>query len=199
MKRKRKAMRRNDGSDVGSTVSPQVVSKAEVIVALGSNLGNRNDYLDEAICALETLIGPVQVSSRWVSAPVTEADADEAVGEQKLQDQYVNMVLIGSTELSPLQLLAETQKIEVTLGRPAQHGFHTPRTIDIDLIAIDEVQLVSETLTLPHEEAVNRLFVLLPLAELRPDYCFARQKQSIAQLIAQAPQIAISLQNTVAD
>jgi len=38
----------------------------------------------------------------------------------------------------------------------------------------------------------------LPLAELRPDYCFARQKQSIAQLIAQAPQIAISLQNTVA-
>ncbi len=188
-------MRRNDESKVSS--------KTEVVLALGSNIGNRNDYLDQAICALESLIGPLQESSRWVSDPILQEphDANADAGNldvEQAQDQYINMVVIGSTQLSPLSLLAETQKIEESLGRPARHGFHTPRTIDIDLIAIGSTQVCSVVLTLPHKEAMNRLFVLLPLAELRPDYCFAMQTKPIAQLITQAPQISINPQSTEA-
>jgi 2-amino-4-hydroxy-6-hydroxymethyldihydropteridine diphosphokinase len=138
-----------------------------------------------------------------VSDPILQEphDANADAGNldvEQAQDQYINMVVIGSTQLSPLSLLAETQKIEESLGRPARHGFHTPRTIDIDLIAIGSTQVCSDVLTLPHKEAMNRLFVLLPLAELRPDYCFAMQTKPIAQLITQAPQISINPQSTEA-
>lgn len=171
-------------------------AKNEVIIALGSNLGRRNDNLDQAISALESVIGPTQASSRWISAPVLQDTIVGGTNENHFeQNQYINMVIVGSTDMAPLQLLDETQKIEVSLGRPAQHGFHTPRTIDIDIIALGGLEVATERLTLPHKEAINRLFVLLPLAELEPDYRFMLQNKSLAELIADAPEIDICIQS----
>jgi len=68
----------------------------------------------------------------------------------------------------PQELLAITQAVEVASGRPARHGFHTPRTLDLDIIDFDGISLQTDTLTLPHPRAARRDFVTTPLREVLP-------------------------------
>ena len=132
--------------------------RREAFVGLGSNLGDRVAALDTALAALAAMPETTLVahSSYYQSAPL------EAPG-----DDYLNAVARLETALSPLALLRALQAIETGQGRERPFT-NAPRTLDLDLLLYDEVQLDSTELTLPHPRLHQRAFVLVPLAEIAP-------------------------------
>ena len=84
------------------------------------------------------------------------------------QDWFVNACALARTDLKPEALLDRVKAIETALGRsPAERW--GPRLIDLDIIAYDDLAMQSERLTVPHPEALDRAFALVPLAEIAPD------------------------------
>lgn len=138
---------------------------AQVVLALGSNLGDRHATLDDAVQAIDALAGVevTAVSTYAVTAPVGGPE----------QPDYLNAVVLVRTTLAPGELLAATRSIEAAHGRQRSVRWG-PRTLDIDLIAWgapgtpDEVVSPDPALTLPHPRAHERAFVLGPWAELDP-------------------------------
>ncbi len=144
-------------------------------VGLGSNLGDRLANLQFAIDSLNTATG-TQVHS---ISPVFETDP---VGGPA-QDDYLNAVAVVKTILSPEQLLEVTQQIEVAAHRERNERWG-PRTLDLDLLAMDDLIIDSKNLVLPHPRAHERGFVLLPWSTLDPDYLIPGQ-QSVSDSLAQ--------------
>ena len=130
-------------------------------IGLGSNMGDRFSYLQQALDSLNTVTG-VQVHS---VSPVYETDP---VGGPE-QENYLNAVAVLKTVLTPHQLLAETQQIEQEANRQRNERWG-PRTLDLDLLAMDSEVVSTEDLDLPHLRAHERGFVLLPWSMLDPDY-----------------------------
>ena len=130
-------------------------------IGLGSNMGDRFSYLQQALDSLNTVTG-VQVHS---VSPVYETDP---VGGPE-QENYLNAVAVLKTVLTPHQLLAETQQIEHEANRQRTERWG-PRTLDLDLLAMDSEVVSTEDLDLPHPRAHERGFVLLPWSMLDPDY-----------------------------
>lgn len=133
-------------------------------IAIGSNLGNPINKAQKAIQALQSLPHSkmVKVSSLYSSKPMGPAD----------QPDYINAVAALDTLLSPLELLAHTQAIELEQGRERKNERWGPRTLDLDILLYGDLVLESEQLTLPHYGISVREFVLYPLAEIEPDLCF---------------------------
>ena len=94
----------------------------------------------------------------------------------KEQRAFLNLVVEAQTELFPMMLLSRVQKIELQLGRRRTGPPRGPRTIDIDLIAYDDLALDEPDLILPHPRLFERAFVLAPLAEIAPDRVIAGRK-----------------------
>jgi 2-amino-4-hydroxy-6-hydroxymethyldihydropteridine diphosphokinase len=138
---------------------------AEVVVAFGGNVGGERQVRDRLNRAIDMLCDGVEVtlqarSSDYRTPPWGVTD----------QPPFVNCMIIASTELSPPALLDRAQEIEREFGRDrAREQRWGPRTLDIDLIAYDDVTKSTPTLTLPHPRALERAFVLMPLAELAPE------------------------------
>ena len=122
-----------------------------VVIALGSNLGDRRWYLRRAIDELRRVISVVRVSSIIETEPV---DAPPP--------KYLNAVVVGHTHLSPEELLDALQAIENRLGRRRTKR-NAPRTIDLDLILHSANVRRTARLTLPHPRAHERAFVMEPL------------------------------------
>ena len=135
-----------------STSAPE-----SVLIALGSNLGNRMVNLRLAVDELRRVIGVVRVSSVIETEPV-----DAPPGSP----DFLNMVVAGYTTLSPEALLAELMRIEQKLGR-VRRGHNAPRTIDLDLILHSANVRRTRELTLPHPRFRQREFVMKPLLELK--------------------------------
>ena len=135
------------------TTSTSSTSKT-VVIALGSNLGDRRLHLARAVHALGAVVRIVRVSS------IIETDPVDAP-----PPRYLNMVVVGHTRLAPLALLRELLAIEARLGR-VRRGRNSPRTIDLDLILYDAVHMRTRELTLPHPRYREREFVMAPLREL---------------------------------
>lgn len=129
-----------------------------VVIALGSNLGDRQAYIDSALEKLATFVDVVKIS--------TLVETDPVGGPE--QGRYLNGVLIGEAELSPEDLMRKLLEIEEGLGRirTVPNG---PRTIDLDLIDYQGMTLDSSLLTLPHPRAHLRAFVILPWMEIDPE------------------------------
>lgn len=142
-------------------------------ISLGSNLGDRLQYLQNALDLLNRLTG-TQVHS---VSPVFETDP---VGGPE-QGQYLNAVAVVKTVLSPEQFLAATQQIELEQNRERNEHWG-PRTLDIDLLAMDTEVRSTPELELPHPRAHERAFVLLPWSLLDPDFVIPG-KSSVAQLL----------------
>lgn len=134
-----------------------------VVLALGANMGDTGMTLREAVKALNNLEGVeiTAVSPLIRTTPVLMPDAQP-------QDDYSNAVVLGRTTLEPFALLAATQKIEADFGRTREVRWG-PRTLDIDIIDVEGVQMDTETLTLPHPRAHQRTFVLYPWWRINPD------------------------------
>lgn len=127
----------------------------KVVIALGSNLGDREATLIDAINQLAAIITVVKVSTFHETAPVGGPE----------QPDYLNAVLIGESELEPTVLLRKMQEIELAAGRQRIERWGA-RTLDLDLIAADDLVIESEFLTLPHPHAHERRFVLDPWLEI---------------------------------
>ena len=128
-------------------------------LSLGSNLGERLDYLSQAVTALMNTpkIKVLKVSSVYQTKPV---------GGPK-QEDYLNAVIKIETDLSPTQLLEVTQSIENNEGR-VRDILWGPRTLDIDILTFDNLLSADEKLTLPHPRISERAFVLVPFFEIEP-------------------------------
>ena len=129
------------------------------IVALGTNLGDRVNYLRLAIGELGTAI--INQSQVFETAPI---------GGPTNQGAYLNMVVAVNTALDPFAMLRRCQRIESLALR--QRVVHWgPRTLDVDLIFYDDVTITSPELTIPHPRFGERRFVLAPLSEIAPQLC----------------------------
>ena len=144
-------------------------------ISLGSNLGDRFQYLQNALDSINALTG-TQVHS---VSPVFETDP---VGGPE-QGQYLNAVAVVKTVLSPEQFLTATQKIELEQNRERNEHWG-PRTLDLDLLAMDDLVMDSENLVLPHPRAHERGFVLLPWSTLDPDYLIPGHR-CVSELLAE--------------
>ena len=128
-------------------------------LGLGSNVGDRRAALQAAVDALAAHGVRVLASS-------STSDTDP-VGEVLDQPSFLNCCLRIETDLGPEELLDLAKEIEAELGRDLEGGVrHGPRPIDIDLLLLGDLAYESERLTLPHEQATSRRFVLVPLLEL---------------------------------
>jgi 2-amino-4-hydroxy-6-hydroxymethyldihydropteridine diphosphokinase len=134
---------------------------ASVLIALGGNVGDVRETFRKAIaniCGM-TQAALVARSSDYVTPPW---------GEEK-QDRFVNACIEIDTALDPHALLFTLHKIEKKFGRDrTKETRWGPRTLDLDLIAYDDVRLDKPELTLPHPRLFERAFVLVPLAEIAP-------------------------------
>jgi 2-amino-4-hydroxy-6-hydroxymethyldihydropteridine diphosphokinase len=135
---------------------------AEALIALGGNVGNVRDTLDRAIAAFcdGAAVRLLARSSDYRTPPIGVSE----------QPPFINCAIVAATELPPPALLARAQSVEVEFGRNRSLERHWgPRTLDIDLIAYDGLVMNTSELTLPHPRALERAFVLLPLADLVPE------------------------------
>lgn len=135
-----------------------------LVLALGSNLGDRRAILEEAAERIAAIPG---VFVRAVSTFV-ESVAVRTTGPDEAAPPYLNGVVVGHTYLEPHRLLAATAAIEDGLGRVRAERWGD-RTIDIDLIEVGRRRMADERLTLPHPRASERDFVLAPWLEVEPD------------------------------
>ena len=130
-------------------------------IALGSNLGNREQALQTAITAVGVLGRVLAISHLVDTAPVGFVD----------QPRFLNGALLLQTSLRPIELLHELLAIEQRMGRNRAHvPAKGPRVIDLDLIFYEDVVIESQELTLPHPAMHERAFVLVPLAEIAPKW-----------------------------
>ena len=141
----------------------------EALVALGGNLGDVRDTLDRAIAAFcdGNDVRLLARSSDYRTPPWGVAD----------QPPFVNLAVAVETSLTPQELLARAQAVELALGRErGKERRWGPRPVDIDLIAYDDLALDTPDLTLPHPRLFERAFVLVPLAEIAPDRVIAGRR-----------------------
>jgi 2-amino-4-hydroxy-6-hydroxymethyldihydropteridine diphosphokinase len=137
-------------------------SPARVALALGANLGDRAGTLAAAVTEIGATPG-VQVVA---VSPVYETDPVGGPGDQPT---YLNAVLVADTTLDPDELLALAHRVEDAHGRVRLERWG-PRTLDVDLLAVGGVTSDRADLTLPHPRAHERAFVLVPWADVDPDF-----------------------------
>ena len=128
-------------------------------IGLGTNLGDRIVNLKSAVDALDSLGELIAVSSVYETEPV---DVDD------IQPSYLNMVVALETRLNPRALLREMLEIERVNGRVRKRQ-NEARTLDLDILLMDDLILTTDDLMLPHPRMHERAFVMVPLAEIAPD------------------------------
>lgn len=130
----------------------------KIFLALGGNIGDSGCIFDRALFYLEQ--NGVNILKRSSTAVTTPVDCPPGTPD------FINSAVLAETELGPFELLELTQRAEVLHGRPADHGFHEARTVDIDIIWMEDVRLTTQRLTIPHPRAYERDFVMRFLLEL---------------------------------
>ncbi|NNC89323.1 MAG: 2-amino-4-hydroxy-6-hydroxymethyldihydropteridine diphosphokinase [Akkermansiaceae bacterium] len=144
-------------------------------LALGSNVGDRLANLRKARDMLRAL-APVDV--HFEQAPVYQS---EPVGCPPGSPDFFNTVVELDYVGKPHELLASAQGIEFHLGRESVRERNAPRVIDIDLLYFDDLVMEGDILTLPHPRLTHRLFVLQPLADIRPHLVLPGDRATIAE------------------
>lgn len=128
------------------------------LLGLGSNVGDRRSHLQAAVDALPSVgVGVTAASSVYDTDPV---------GQVLDQPSFLNACVLVETELEPLELLDAVKRLEAELGRANGGVRHGPRAIDIDVLLVGGLTLTHERMTLPHEQVLNRRFVMIPALEL---------------------------------
>ena len=149
---------------------------SNILVALGSNLGNRLASLRAAVAAIHQLPCTQVVSV----APLYETDPVDCPPDSQA---FYNSVIDVQTSMALDSFLQALRRIEVTLGRPSEHGHHAPRTVDLDILCAGQTVVNTAELSVPHPRMHLRRFVLQPAADLQPDLMLPGQNKSIATLL----------------
>ena len=148
---------------------------AIVYLSLGSNLGDRIGYIQQAT----SLLGSVEN----ISIIRTSAFYETEPWDMNSENWFVNAVVELKTSLSPQDLLAECKRIENLLGRNEKTSSdYKDRTIDIDILFYGKEIINEETLTIPHKYVHLRAFTLVPLLELIPDFEHPVLHKTISEL-----------------
>ena len=143
-------------------------------IALGSNLGDRENYIKQAL----TLLGQTECINLRRASSIIETDALS----DKKQPSYLNAVAEIETTLSPQNLLSETKAIEKSLGRERTSQKSQSRTIDIDIILFGQEIIKTADLTIPHSQMHLRTFVLTGMCELNGALIHPALKDSMNEL-----------------
>lgn len=148
----------------------------KVYLSIGSNVGEREFYLSQAVTALSKLVhtSVQRVSSIYETEPWGKKD----------QSFFLNQAIALETELSPEELLDNCHKIETQLGRNRKEKW-APRPIDIDILLYGEAMIQTQKLQIPHVHLASRRFVLVPLAEIAPDVRVPPSFDTVSMLLEQ--------------
>ncbi len=151
----------------------------EVYLSLGSNLGDRESNLAQATIALSINfdIKDIVSSSYFESEPLYNIE----------QPDFLNSVVKFMTSLKPFEILDVIQKVEKMLGRSKRREKNQPRIIDIDILFHGDSVIETEKLVIPHPMISLRKFVLIPFAEIEPDFNIPHSNISINDLINNCP------------
>ncbi len=151
---------------------------AIVFLSLGSNLGDRVGYLQQATSLLSAIpdVKIVATSSFYESEP----------WQMDSENWFVNAVVQISTTLEPEKLLKECQRIESQLGRNSIHrtsnGNYTDRTIDIDILFYDNKIINTPDLVIPHKFFHKRAFLMVPMLEIAQDFVHPLFEKTVTDL-----------------
>jgi 2-amino-4-hydroxy-6-hydroxymethyldihydropteridine diphosphokinase len=140
-------------------------------LGLGSNLGDREENLRQALIRLSPNATVEKLSAIYETEPVG----------YKEQPLFLNLVCRISTDLPPDELLCFAKKIETEMGRIPSFP-NAPRIMDIDILLYDDTIMETQNLTIPHPRLKDRAFVLIPLMEIEPDLIHPELDKTIAQL-----------------
>jgi 2-amino-4-hydroxy-6-hydroxymethyldihydropteridine diphosphokinase len=151
----------------------------KAIIALGSNMGDRLGYLNEAQVQIEKRVGSITARSGIVET--------EAYGYTD-QDDFLNMAVEVDTKLEPHDMLHELLSIEAELDRVRLIHWG-PRTIDLDVIYCEDRIIDDEELKVPHPDLHNRMFVLGPVAEIAPDLMDPLRQKTVKELLAELTEV----------
>lgn len=145
-------------------------------LSLGSNVGNREGHLREAIRRISTLGKIVAVSSLYETQPVEVID----------QDWFLNCAVALESDMEPAELLNQLLNIEKAMGRERVRK-KGPRSIDIDIVLFGDAVVNTPELSIPHPAMAARRFVLQPVAEIAPNLLHPTLKKTIAELLSDLP------------
>jgi 2-amino-4-hydroxy-6-hydroxymethyldihydropteridine diphosphokinase len=138
--------------------------KTRAVLALGGNLGDREQTLTAATAAIAEIDGVALVAQ----SPLVESVAVTEAGEDETQPNYLNCVLLVDTRLKPKALLAALNQIENDFGRIRLERW-AARTLDVDIISYGNELIETKSLVVPHPRAHERGFVLVPWSLVDPD------------------------------
>jgi 2-amino-4-hydroxy-6-hydroxymethyldihydropteridine diphosphokinase len=148
-----------------------------VYLALGSNVGNREENLSEAVRRLrQASVSVKQVSSLYETEPVDYLD----------QDWFLNSVLEAESELPARELLRSMREIEAAMGSKKLFA-KGPRLIDLDILLYGNETIATPDLQVPHPRMLERRFVLVPLAEIAPTYRHPSWEGTVAEMLKKTP------------
>jgi 2-amino-4-hydroxy-6-hydroxymethyldihydropteridine diphosphokinase len=148
-----------------------------VYLSLGSNMGDRQHNLNEAIELLSQRAKMFEVSSTYETEPVGNSN----------QPRFLNLAARIQTRLAPLELLTLTKGIEAKLGRTKDKP-NAPRPIDIDILFYGDQIIKNRQLTIPHPRLTERAFVLVPLAEIAPKLIHPVSGKTTEKLLSELKQ-----------
>jgi 2-amino-4-hydroxy-6-hydroxymethyldihydropteridine diphosphokinase len=146
----------------------------KVFLGLGTNLGDRDSNLKEAIVKIEEHIGRLMKASSVYETAPWGFDAD---------DDFLNMVIIVETNLSPYDLLKKIAAIESMQGREKDQDRYSSRVLDIDILFYDDLVIEEKGLKIPHRLMHERRFVMVPLCEIAADFRHPVLKKSMRVLL----------------
>nr|WP_038056529.1 2-amino-4-hydroxy-6-hydroxymethyldihydropteridine diphosphokinase [Thermodesulfobacterium hydrogeniphilum] len=144
-----------------------------MVLSLGSNLGNKEENLKQALKFLEKLPINFQKISNIYINPAWGFESPHL---------FFNLIAVGKTSFSPWALIFEIKKIETLMGRKKRKKNYEDRIIDIDIIFYENYIIEGQILKIPHPLAHQRDFVLFPALEIIPDWIHPVFKKSIKEI-----------------
>lgn len=153
-----------------------------VYLGLGANIGDRESSLFTAIAALDVRdeITVNRTASIYETDPLYKMD----------QPKFLNSVVELEVSIQPEEMLQLCRGVEMMLGRPVKRDKNEPRLIDIDILAYETISVDFPDLKIPHPELFSRKFVLVPWAEIAPNFLVQDYGKTVSELLAICPDVS---------
>lgn len=133
----------------------------QVFLSIGGNLGNKRANFDKVYSHIQNELGCIVLRSSVYETPPWGFDSE---------DSFWNQVLCIETLLNPSEILAKIKNIDAAFGRKRISEGYSSREMDVDILYFEDKIFETENLTIPHPLLHKRLFVVVPLAEIAPDF-----------------------------